>query len=324
LNLSTYYPYPERTGDALPPAVWLAPFVLAIATWLVVRARRHRWLVFGVLFFVLHLALVLKLIPLGAEFTADRYLYVPLAGVAVLAVEFASRLSPKVQRAVVALALVTVAAWSVQSWRRQAAWRDDMTFYTRIIEQYPQAAVAHANRAATRLQLSDVDGAWQDSTEAIRLDPTNVQGFFNRATAEVINGRARDALADADRAIALDPRLPASFALRAQIRLSSQDFAGARDDATKAIDLAPEDDEVFKPLVTRGMARMMLGDGPGALADLDRAIAQRPQEPALFFNRGQVRLALDDLAGGCSDLRVAAGAGREDAARLTHEKCQGR
>jgi tetratricopeptide (TPR) repeat protein len=324
LSLSTYYPYPERTGGALPAATWLAPIVLVIAGWLIIRARQHRWLAFGVLFFVLHLALVLKLVPLGAEFTADRYLYLPLAGVCVLAVEFGARLSLRAQRALTLLALVLAAVWSVQSWRYSTAWRDDMTFYSRIIDRYPQAAVAYANRAATRLQLSDIDGAWRDSSEAIRLDSTNVQGFFNRATAEVLQGRVRDALADADRAIALDPRQPASFALRAQIRLSMQDFAGARDDAGKAIELAPDADDVFKPLAARGMARAMLGDGPGALTDLDRAIAVHPQEPALFFNRGQVRLALNDIAGGCADLRVAVAGGRDDAAQLARQRCAGR
>lgn len=324
IGLSAYYPYPERTAGALPLGVWLAPLMVLLVAALVSRVRfERRLLSFGLLFFVLHLALVLKLVPLGAEFTADRYLYVPLVGLAVLLAGLAGRLSPRAQRAAVAAALVVIATWSVVSYRRNADWRDDMTFYTRIIDRFPGAAVAHANRAAARLQVNDVEGAGRDSTEAIRLDSTNVQGYFNRATAEVFQGRLRDALQDATRAITLDPQLPASFALRAQIRLSTGDYAGARDDAGTAIDLAPNADDVFKPLVTRGMARMVLGDGPGALQDLDRAIAARPQEPALFFNRGQVKLAQDDVAGGCADLRAAAAGGREDAKAMLAERCKG-
>ena len=38
---------------------------------------------FGLLFFALHLALMLKIVPVGEEFTADRYLYLPLIGLLV-------------------------------------------------------------------------------------------------------------------------------------------------------------------------------------------------------------------------------------------------
>jgi tetratricopeptide (TPR) repeat protein len=324
-GLSAYYPYPERTGGSLPFAVWLAPLGVLIAAGLVWRARSHRRLLaFGLLFFALHLALVLKVVPLGAEFTADRYLYVPMIGLAVLVADLAGRLPRTAQRVAIAASLALVAGWSVTSYARTAAWRDDQTFYTRIIERYPTAAVAYANRAGTRLQANDVDGALRDSTDAIRLDSSNVQAYFNRATAQMIRGQAREALADATRAIALDPRFPASFALRAQARLSTGDYASARDDAAQAIALAPAADDLFKPLVTRGMARAMLGDSRGALEDLDRAIGLNPQEPALFFNRGQVRLSNGDVAGGCADLRLAAARGRADAAALAADRCQGR
>src|SRR6185436_3700729 len=139
--------------------------------------------------------------------------------------------------------------------------------------------------------------------------------------AEVLQGRVRDALEDANRAITLDPKLPASYALRAQIHLSTQNYSAARDDAARAIELAPNADDVFKPLVTRGMARAMLGDGPGALTDLDRAILVHPQEPALFYNRAQVRLSVGDVPGGCADLRAAAAGGRNDAAAMVLRMC---
>jgi hypothetical protein len=61
-------------------------------------------------------------------------------------------------------------------------------------------------------------------------------------------------------------------------------FRGALADSSKAIDLAPDWDEVFKSYVTRGLARAMLGDNSGALADLDRAAALNPGEPAILLN----------------------------------------
>ena len=59
----------------------------------------------------------------------------------------------------------------------------------------------------------------------------------------------------------------------------------------------------------------------GALADLDRAAALNPAEPAILLNRGQVRINAGDKAGGCDDLRKALERGRADAGPLVAKFC---
>ena len=276
---------------------------------------------FGLLFFALHLVLVLKIVPVGEEFTADRYLYVPLVGVLIAGVELVTRLPPRLHRPAAWVAIVMVGVFSTSSYARSADWRDDMAFNTRILERYPRTATAYANRAAAKLQKGDVDGAHRDSTEAIRIDSSNARAYFNRSTAEMLRGRPVDALADANRLVDLDPSLAGAYELRAQARLRTDDLRGALADSSKAIALAPDWDEVFKSYVTRGLARAMLGDNSGALADLDRAAALNPAEPAILLNRGQVRLNAGDKAGGCEDLRKALEGGRQDARALVASRC---
>ena len=333
INLSPFYPYPEGTSGSLRWIALVALLLTTIVTLLLVRARALRGpLAFGLLFFVLHLALVLKVIPLGEEFTADRYLYLPLVGLCVTAVELSSRRTPQARRVIATAALVVVAVFALMSYSRNADWRDDMTFNSRIIERYPRtAATAYANRAAARLQAGDAGGARRDSTAALTIDASNARAYFNRATAGMLEGKPGEALTDVNRAIALDPTLAASFELRAQARLRTGDITGARDDADRAIALTTSGapgrltgDEVFKSYVTRGLARAMLDDAPGALADMDRAIALNPAEPALLHNRGQVRLRFGDVTGGCADLREAVARGREDSRPLLAQSCGGR
>jgi len=294
--------------------------VLAAAV-VVLAGRLRRPLMFGLLFFALHLALVLKIVPVGEEFTADRYLYLPLVGLLIAGVELVTRLPLRLHRPAAWAAIVIVGVFAAASYARSADWLDDMAFNSRILERYPRSSTAYANRAAAKLQAGDVDGAQRDSTEAIRIDPSNARAYFNRSTAEMLRGRPADALADANRLIDLDPALAAAHELRAQARLRTDDFRGALADSTKAIELAPNWDEVFKSYVTRGLARAMLNDNRGALADLDRAAALNPGEPAILLNRGQVRINAGDTAGGCDDLRKALERGRADAGPLVAKFC---
>ena len=333
VGLSPFYPYPERTGGSLGWIVLVSPLFLAAVVLFIVRARTVRGLLaFGLLFFALHLALVLKVVPLGEEFTADRYLYLPLVGLCVTAVGLSSRRAASTRRAIAIAASVLVAVFAVISYSRNADWRDDLTFNSRIIERYPRtASTAYANRAAARLQAGNIAGARRDSTDALAIDASNARAYFNRATAGMLSGRPDEALTDANRAVELDPTLAASYELRAQARLSTGDTRGARDDADHAITLATSgrpghspDGEVFKSYVTRGLARAILGDQAGALADIDRAIALNPAEPALLQNRGQVRLVFGDLKNGCADLKEAVARGRQETRALLAQHCSGR
>ena len=71
-----------------------------------------------------------------------------------------------------------------------------------------------------------MDGAHRDSTEAIRIDPSNARAYFNRATAEMLRGRPAEALADANRALDIDPGFAALYELRSQARLNTNDIRG--------------------------------------------------------------------------------------------------
>jgi len=323
-GLSPFYPYPERVNGSLPAIVFVVPLiVLAVVAAIAKAGTLRRPLTFGLLFFALHLALVLKIVPVGEEFTADRYLYLPLIGLLIAGVELVARFPPRLHRPAAWAAVIIVGVFSASSYARSADWRDDMTFNSRILDRYPRTATAYANRAAAKLQAGDVDGAHRDSTEAIRIDSSNARAYFNRSTAEMLRGRPVDALADANRLIDLDPGLATAYELRAQARLRTDDIRGALADSSKAIALAPDWDEVFKSHVTRGLARAMLGDNSGALADLDRAAALNPGEPAILLNRGQVRINAGDKTGGCKDLREALERGRQDASALLAARCGG-
>jgi hypothetical protein len=91
-GLSAFYSYPARVSGYLPLGVYLAPVALPAITWMAARVRtEQRLLAFGGLFIVIHMLLVLKAVPLGLEFAADRYLYVASIGLFIVAAELCRR-----------------------------------------------------------------------------------------------------------------------------------------------------------------------------------------------------------------------------------------
>ena len=79
VNLSAFYAYPLReAGGSIPGFYYLFLIpALAFVGLLYYAIKRSGILAFGLMFFVLNIALVLQLLPVGNAIMADRYSYVP-------------------------------------------------------------------------------------------------------------------------------------------------------------------------------------------------------------------------------------------------------
>ncbi len=307
IRLSAFYPYPDAAGGHLPLMVYLAPIFLATVAWLAWTLKRFRRpIVFGATFFLINILLVVKIIPLGAEWMADRYVYLASIGIFFAGAEIIRQLSPTRRVAIVLATSVLVAGCAAASYQRSAAWKNDMTFYDGIIANYPNAAIAYSNRAAARTrETRDAQGALSDCDMALRLDPKYADAYFNRATAKLMLGRYTEALADATSAIGLNPTHAEYFRSRADARLAMHDFAGAIADSEKAMARDPTGPEANLSYQSRGIARIRLGDTAGAIADFSKAIEMRPEVATAYQNRANARVLAGDDKGALPDYNRA-------------------
>jgi len=75
------YPFPMQPGEELPFSFWVYPISMLLLIFFVWIHRKNRLLVFGSLFFMLNLLLVLHIVPMPRiAIVADRYLYLACAG----------------------------------------------------------------------------------------------------------------------------------------------------------------------------------------------------------------------------------------------------
>ena len=73
----------------------------------------------------------------------------------------------------------------------------------RLVEMYPDNAVAYAARAGMEKDRNLYDVAEYDFSEAIRLDPAETQYYLNRAIIRITLGKIKLAKEDLDQAVAL-------------------------------------------------------------------------------------------------------------------------
>jgi tetratricopeptide (TPR) repeat protein len=298
-DLSAVYPYPEGT-IGFP---WAAMTVLlAVFALVVYSARRTRVLIFGVGFFLLNLAFVLQLLPVGGAMAADRDTYQASIGLALVAGEGYAwlRQRPRVGGAATAIVLVAAVALGVGSWQRCKVWHDRVTLFGDVIENYPRYYPAYDIRGLERSKRGDLAGAMEDFDEAIRLNPDFARAYNNRGNARSDLGDRRRALEDYDRALELAPEFALAHYNRGYVAGELGDIEGA----IQSMSLAIRHDPGLAPAyINRADAYRWTGRYELSIADYTAAIRMAPESAAMchyfrgesYARSGNVSRALEDV-----------------------------
>ena len=306
LNLSAYYPYPGKTGGAIPWTFWLyLPVVAALLVGCLYCLRRSRLAAFGILFFTLNIFQVLQLLPVGNAIMADRYSYVPsigfffLAGVAYRGAVLRFRPGLWLIRAGVVGYVVFLA---VCTYNRCGVWKDSLTLWNDVLSRYPDVPVALNNRGLARYGAGNLHGAMADFNRSIRLEPRDGGAFHGRGLARARLGDLKGAVEDFTEALRLRPGHAIAHSNRGLARSDLKDTAGALSDLNRALHLDPDLADAY---LNRGVVRFNSGDAPGAVADFTRVIGLEPGHAKAYFNRGYARVESGQKEEGYGDLRKA-------------------
>jgi len=199
--------FPATRGPLDP---WTAPVAIlglvAAAAGTVALARRGRRAeAFALAFFGATLLPVLQIVP-HPEPIAERYLYLPLAGAALLAGIGAARVRARGLGLGLALVILVGLALGIRTAVRNRDWKDDATLFASVVRERPRCARAqlavgkgllNAGKPREALDALDrclevVEGQSWDS----RAGGTRVVALFERATARAQVGLHDLAVAD--------------------------------------------------------------------------------------------------------------------------------
>jgi tetratricopeptide (TPR) repeat protein len=305
INLSAFYGYPVKINGLLPATFYLSPLFLAVVIWCAHRAKKYRReIIFGILFFLVNIVLVVKIVPLGTEIACDRYVYIPHIGTLFILGCILSdliRAGSKARIILFTLITIIVILLSVISYGRITVWKDAITRYDDILNNDPNVYMAYYNRAVAKKGVNDLYGALADYNRAIELYP-NERIYDNRGNVKYDLKDYQGAMNDYTKSIEVQANNYAAYNNRANAKVKLQDYAGALADFNRALELYPAYADAYG---NRAGLKALQGDIGGAISDYDKAINMNPNYDRAYFKRGNSRLALKDYEGAISDYSAA-------------------
>ncbi|MDA8168510.1 MAG: tetratricopeptide repeat protein [Nitrospiraceae bacterium] len=119
---------------------WAYALLLAALLLALFRYRKKRAVSLAALWFFLFLAPVMNIVPVSGSLMAERYLYVPLAGIAVsIGTAFGRAVEGKRRNPAIGLFVFYACALFFLTVQRNPVWRNDESLYTDMIKTEPSA-----------------------------------------------------------------------------------------------------------------------------------------------------------------------------------------
>jgi tetratricopeptide (TPR) repeat protein len=201
-HLAIFYPLSER-----PLWVFLAAAAAIVAlTLAVLRVMRRRpYLAVGWLWFLGTLVPVIGLVQVGLQSMADRYMYMPLVGLAIMAAWGVPDLVGRFRMAPALVACATLLSLAVVTWRQIGVWGDELTLFRHALEVTRDNFVAHTRVGVLLQQQGRLDEAITHYRKAEQIDPGYEAIHYNLGLALAQQGRSDSALVHLSEAVRLRP-----------------------------------------------------------------------------------------------------------------------
>ena len=206
VDLAAFYPHPV----SLPaPLIIGAALTLAVLTACAILAlREFPYVTVGWFWYVGTLVPVIGIVQLGGHAMADRFTYIPLVGLFIMAAWGGAALlqhagASGATRTVVAVALV--AACAVAARGQVDHWQSGVALWQHATEVTRNNARAHANLGVALARLGQRGRAIVEYREALRIEPRYSEAHNNLGLALADEGQTHEALAHYQEAVRLNP-----------------------------------------------------------------------------------------------------------------------
>jgi Flp pilus assembly protein TadD len=266
VRLACFYPW--RNIEWSSPWPIAATLFLIGVTLAVVRAKRLPWLLVGWLWYLGTLVPVIGLVQVGTQSMADRYTYIPLIGIFIMAAwSLPAEALTKRRGLTTAAAAVALGVLMFLSWRQVGFWRDTQTLFAHALDVTEKNWMAHINLGTAAEKQGKIAEAQRHYEQAWRIFPQSVQ--------------ANTLLAD--------------------LAMRRGDRDEARKRALAAIRISPETAEAQGIL---GLSYAAAGEFEPAITHFQAAVRLVPDNPGYRYNLGLALADSERLAQAADEFRA--------------------
>lgn len=320
VGLSNFYPYPPKDGGQIASVYYLysvAALAILAGLWVF---RRNKVIVFGSLFFLANIALLLQILPVGGAIIADRYSYIPYLGLFFMAGWGVSTFfEPGGNRQTGKILAGGVGAYclylGVLTTERCKDWYDTASLWRDEIEKQPGAANAFNNLGFHYFNKFNESVNEQERriyfdsanfllNRAVQLDPKFANPMVSLGELHRAANKFNEARAYYYRGLALNDREGNANAYLGLAIIYA--IARATDSSiicfNNAIGYKYHFPEAHSNL---GNLYDMLGKPDSALKEYGIAISQNPDMYAPYLNRGRLYGRLKRCDEGMRDFEAA-------------------
>ncbi len=334
VGLAAYYPHP---GGALP--AWQAGgailLLAALTAGAVVLRRRAPYLLAGWLWYLGTLVPVIGLVQVGGQAYADRYTYLPQAGLLTAACWAAFELAGA--RPALAAAGAAALALAVLTHRQLGVWTDSYAlwdqarrvtrpnavclvnygealeekgrseeaaeYYREAIEREPDSALALTNLGVFLDRHGRHEEALRFLEKACRVSPAYALAHHNLGNALYRQGRLDEAAREIGECVRLEPDSVLALSNLGQIESGRGRFDRAADCYRNALRLQPDAPALHSGL---GAALVRLGRREEGVAELVEAVRRDPRLAEAHTELGKALAAAGDADGAARQFDEAA------------------
>lgn len=286
LKLSLYYPYPDLHQKGL---YYIFPVLvlLIIVAWAWAVRKKHMFIVFGLLFFIVNIlfSLAVQVISVREVVMADRYVYISSIGIFLMIAAGAEYLLEKKllnAKLIYGVFMIYFLFLGVTTYSRNMKWKDSDTIISDALEKYDVAPM-YTNRGIIKGSEGDYTGAINDFKKAIEIKPGYAEAYYNLGYAYNEQRLYDSAITYFSRAIYYKNDYDAAYLNRGMIYYSKKMYADAIDDYSKAIEYNPDYAKLYNNRGVAYHANEMTGK---AIGDYTRAIELDTSYADAYLNRG--------------------------------------
>ncbi len=206
IKLAIFYPMvPVPFWKAGGAAVLLAAVLVAA-----IKCRRsHPYFLAGWLWYLITLLPVIGLVQVGRQAMADRYTYIPLIGLFVVAGWGGADLGRRFPRGKMAISIAAACSLlllAAGTWRQLGYWRDNFSLIGHTLEVTERNSFAHDCMGLVQDLRGDPERAIDQYNQSLAIEPGSATVHYSLAVVLDSHNDLPQAIAQFGEAIALNPR----------------------------------------------------------------------------------------------------------------------